>query len=213
MPEIPDEIQEMPPRTSPLEVGRDINGEMPGTTVYVPSGVLGIDTREDFMETYDVNTVIQYLGNLDFDTHIPEYYDCEDRAFWGVAHARYRFPGLPIGVVSGHTSQNHPIPNQDHAVIVMWQSVGRDNQGKAILKPILYDPLPNLPTGYNRLVDNFATVKSVIGFPVGDNIPPIEGRELVPLNNTAIVFDIKRIIYPLHTDDEMGIMDYLKNGW
>ena len=204
---IPSVLKDMPPRTLPLEVGVNINKKMPDKIQHVRSGVLGLETSTDSMETYDVNTVIRYLDGLDFTNYISEYYDCEDRAFWGVAHARYRFPGLPIGVASGRTSQNHPMPGVDHAVIIMWQSVGEDKNKNAILKPVLYDPLP-IP---DRLVDNFATIMSVIGFPVGDKTPPIEGRKLVPLNNTAIVFDEKRIIYPLHTKDGKGILDYLQN--
>jgi len=196
MAEIPDEIQTMPPLSSPI--GTATIPPMPDGIQRTMSGITELDTDPARVKVYDIDDVMDYLETLDFAKFIKIYHDCEDRAFWGMAHARHRFPGLPIGVASGEAAEGPiaDLPDKRHAVIILWY------QGEEELEHVFWDPLPQ-----HQGTVRFRNIKSIVAFPIGRG--PYTASPLskfTPLNSQALVFDEKRIVY--RKDD---ILSYLKN--
>jgi len=178
-------------------------------------GTTGLNTDRKVMKTHTIdldpiqfpnipptNTVVGYLKSLDFDRYVEDFYDCEDIAFWGMAHARHRFPGCPIGVASGTAPDGHPYAGQRHAVIIVFHSVG----GK-IQPGIFWEPRG--PSGQPiGKIDDLRALKSVVSFPIGagkgpDTVPPLDTLER--LDDQVLLFDETRMIYPLQ-----NVLDYLK---
>lgn len=162
------------------------------------SGTTGLKTSTaiNLIDSFDINEdLIKFLESLNFGKYIPEFYDCEDRALWGMAHLRHMFPGAPIGVASGIAAEG-PVEGQRHAVIILWN---RASGGK--IEPAFWDPLPS----HQGLV-KFGNVKSIFTFPPSDKP---ENTPLVTrsLNNKMLVYDEKRVVYP-----KGDIMNYLINA-
>ena len=70
-------------------------------------------------------TILDYLSKLDYGQYNAPIWDCEDQAFWGVAHVRHRFPGCPIGIASGLAKQGSG--QVQHALVILWCA---DKNGK-----------------------------------------------------------------------------------
>ncbi|MCR3883125.1 hypothetical protein P0O24_02190 [Methanotrichaceae archaeon M04Ac] len=196
MVEIPDEINIMRPLNPPIGVAAI--PPMPDGIRKTGSGINELDTDPGRMKVYDVDDVMDYLETLKYGTYIKIYHDCEDRAFWGMAHARHRFPGLPIGVASGEAVEGPiaDLPDKRHAVIVLWY------QGEREIEPVFWDPLPE-----HQGTVEFRNVRSIIAFPIGRG--PYTPRPLggfTPLNNQALIFDERRIIYR-----KSDVLSYLNN--
>jgi len=92
--------------------------------------------------------ILNYLKSptLHFDEQVADVYDCEDNAFWGVAHTRGKFTGAPMAVAIGYQD------GEKHAVIVFWV------KDKNNYNPQYFDP---------RIKDSIGTfdAKMVVPFP------------------------------------------------
>lgn len=168
------------------------------------NGTTGFDGN--FVRGTDINLVTRFLDGLNFQPYVNEYYDCEDRAFWGTAHIRNKFIGYPVGVISGKCSAGET-SGEDHAMIILWQSIG--NQ----YKPIYYSPLPlgNRHEGvipesmYSPSKYPFSEVKSIVSFPPGPaSISPVDELELL---DGVLIYDENRMIYRSDT-----VFNYLDNS-
>ena len=164
-------------------------------------GTNGLDTDNSIGKSYDINVdLMPHLGRLNYSAYISEYYDCEDRAIWGMAHLRRRFPGCRVGVASGIAPPGHPsFADKPHAVNVLWY------YGNAGFEPLYFDPVAGRvnPPGLNNIA-------SVIAFPTGagaDTVTPLVGMHR--LNDETLLYDKERLIYPLR-DPNKGILDYLE---
>lgn len=151
---------------------------------------VGLDTRDAIMRVYDIEEIQgdkgikQFLSDLTYPPQIDIYYDCEDRALWGAAHVRHKYPGAPIGVLSG-TADYDPVKNKEHAVIILWFN-GENGLQKEFWDPILKTKV------------DFPRIKSTMAFPVG-KLP----------GAMALMYDEKRMVYPLNGDG--GLLNYLQN--
>jgi hypothetical protein len=67
------------------------------------------------------------LGSLDYGTRDGEFYDCEDRALWGIAHVRHWFPGVPVGLAAGDVHLGGALEGA-HACIVVWYLEGNETK-------------------------------------------------------------------------------------
>ena len=110
-------------------------------------------------------TISGYLKGLNYDGHEDNKWDCEDRAYWGVAQTRCKFPGLPMAVALGK-AKTEPIKGRNHAVILFWAKVGEDDH-----KPHYLDPDGKL----NKIVD--FDVRAILTFPVHRPNAPGGGRK------------------------------------
>ena len=217
-------IKSMPPITQPIDIVTI--GDGPDDLTGTGFGTTGLNTKKRIMRVYDVEdidddkvSVIAYLKKLDFGNYVDTYYDCEDRAFWGVAHVRHRFPGVPIGVASGIVPSGHPLlrgkdPGTKiaHAIIILWYN------GKRGLEYLHWDPLPvsvgggkKVPYGKVNL-PGLDEVASITAFPIGrgpdETTTPVTSDKFVSLDGSALIFDKDRLIYPLR-DGGKGILEYL----
>lgn len=196
------------PRAKPIDT---YDGPFPGGLVLDPSekgflglykdGLMGAAGEYDTGETnpYDENKthkeVFNYLRSLNHTFHVDNYYDCEDRAFWTMAHVRNKFPNFPIGIISGKVKY---VNNQEHALIVLWYKKGPElHYSYWDPKKPGFVPIDSIEPG---------NIKAVIAFPLGlDKVAPIPGT-LPSLRGKVLIFDNKRLIY--HLDD---ISEYLVN--
>lgn len=161
---------------------------------------------KDMNITQDKQAVINILESLHYGTHVPEFYDCEDRAFWGVAHVRNAFPGCPVGVISGKAAYMN---NENHAIVMFF--IKENNK----FKLVLYDPIKK--HGEVELNDQtgFHSVMSAVAFPICDK--PVgelfRGHPRHQLGSESrkdfLIFDANRLIYPLRRENK-GILDYLE---
>ena len=182
-----------------------------------PSGFFGVAGGTTMFDTdfkdmnilQDKQAVIDILESLHYGTYVPEFYDCEDRAFWGAAHVRNAIPGYPIGVISGKAAY---MQNQDHAIVMFF--VKEDNK----LKLVLYDPIKAHGEVKLNNQTGFHSVMSTVAFPICDK--PVgqlfTGHPKYQLGDKShkdfLIFDNKRLIYPLRKQNN-GILDYLERGF
>lgn len=169
------------------------------------TGTTGLD--EGFIRVPPINEVETYLNGLDFNDYVSEYYDCDDRAFWGVAHVRARFYGCPVGVISGTCSVGDTA-GERHAMIILWEKIGNAHI------PRYYSPLPVGGGSYEGLIAEssyspakypFSEVKSIISFPPGPaTMTPVDELELL---DGVLIYDENRMIYRSDT-----VFNYLKQG-
>lgn len=159
------------------------------------------------------NKVLHYLDTIDNNRYVDEYYDCEDRALWVMAHVRNRFVGEPIAVGSGKTKlgEGDPHPGEDHARIILWYI----EDGK--LEHLYWEPEPKQNGRPFGVVGELGQVKSIIAFPISpighkSDLSPFKELDYDPLNGQIIIFDSRRMIYKLRENSpRLGILDYLNN--
>jgi hypothetical protein len=162
----------------------------------------------------DPNKIMDYLDTLTYEPfslgNIPEdqdAWDCEDRAYWGIAHVRFKYPGFPIGVAEGKNDKG-----QDHAVIILWYQ--KDDKS---LDYLYYDPTKQVPSK-RRLGKNFGVPYRITAFPVApkgqkEAVPPqLENDSKESIYGHHITLDDYWFIYPLRTKDKKGILDFLEGG-
>jgi len=152
--------------------------------------------------TYD--KVIEYMREIDFGANKQKdnEWDCVDRAIWGIAHVRHRFPGCPVGMAEGLASVG-TIVKQDHAVMVIWDKDFKYHYcdpiqlGKEVTfhnKPTRIIALPFASEGENDTVEPFTKL----------NLPRLQ-------NGNYVRWDTEYKIYPETTNDRNGVKDYLWN--
>ncbi|VVB66972.1 Uncharacterised protein [uncultured archaeon] len=170
----------------------------------IGAGATGLNTGI-IMHPYPIEIVEDELKKLNYGKYIKEFYDCEDRAFWGVMHLRHKFPGVPVGVVSGQAVEGpvSEMADRSHAVILLWY------RERGELKYVFWDPLPEHQGEIKFDPSIFIT------FPIGK--PEIPMVNPVPtdyyrINNNTVVFDQRRMVYELRTEDKKGLLDYLERG-
>lgn len=149
-----------------------------------------------------IPSVVQYLSNnVDFGNTTEQKnneWDCVDRALWGIAYARQKFPGMAVGMAMGKASVGS-IKDADHAVMIIWDG---NNY-------LYHDPLqPGKPV-------TFTSIQGVFAFPFGadgqkDIIDPLKSIILDRMmDNKYVHWDTEYKIYPTKTADRRGIEDYL----
>lgn len=158
---------------------------------------------------HDPSDVLHYLHSLDYGKHVDNLYDCEDRAFWGIAHARSRFPGQPMAVAIGNVVGG-PFDGQNHAVIAFWA------KDKGLYKNFYFDPegkVSWVPKVKGGLV-NFDT-KILIPYPVyRPNSGSGKQRDLPPFDqftwkSGAVILDRSYKLFDASSIKKM--MDFLRN--
>jgi hypothetical protein len=141
--------------------------------------------------------VLDYLASLDYGVYNPEIWDCEDRAFWGVAHARHKFPGLAIGVASGKRKRGGK--EEDHAVIILWDTDDDGHISKSS-KYYFYDPdLIRIKSPKPPILEEETefTLELIVPFPMSkthstQSIPPLDREEFKnPIENKHFIWDYK----------------------
>jgi hypothetical protein len=177
----------------------DIKKFPPGLTG-TPKGNTGLD--EGFIHAYSLgwvpepgNTtpkVLDYLASLDYGVYELPIWDCEDLAFWGVAHVRHRFPGCPIGIASGTAYRENQWVG--HAVIILWDTDDKGNISKSS-KYYFFDP-DRIKSGNPILKEGTEfKMELVVPFPMGQTyspqtIPPLDKSEFnKPLINYYFIWD------------------------
>jgi hypothetical protein len=144
----------------------------PGIT---PVG-LGTTGMSDDALSYPRNDVLKHLKSVKYDVADAEgeSWDCEDMAFFGIASARCKFPGIRIGCLI----------NTQHALITFWYKDG--NQ----LIQAYYDPTSDEePSQFQSDV--------LVGFPPAGlsghkEIPPYDNARSYPYlygNKAALFLD------------------------
>jgi hypothetical protein len=157
--------------------------------------------------------VFSYLKSLNHKFHVPIWYDCEDRALWTMAHVRNRFPGLPIGIISG-VAPGGALSGQRHAFNILWWRK-KDKILYSLWDPVL-DDFYEIEDFQNKIGE----MRAIIAFPPSvdrnERMNPITERypSLFPLSSKEkghiIPFDERRLIYPF--SGEKGLGKYLQDN-
>ncbi len=188
-------------------------------------GTTGLDL--DIAKPYREKMIQKFLGLLDYNSYVPEYYDCEDRALWGMAHVRQKFIGCPIGIVDG-IAEYPELSDRQHAIIVFWYEAATETGYEYRYK--LWDPLPKSGTSIGEITldpkSGFHSPQKVIAFPIGNgqvDVPFIKDffrNSLWPTDiKFSVQFDNKYLEYPLRTyvDEKTGkrigpgMLEYLED--
>lgn len=203
-----------------MSLGDEIRGKMPLIidpidTAGIPDRPSGITSVRKGTTGLDINLAIPYLKDqlldhlekLDFGIYVKNYYDCEDRAFWGMAHLRRYFPGCPVGVAVGEADYLTSA-DKGHAIIVLWHEVNEG--GKFVYKPVYWDPLKTR----GEVTTSQFHIKSVLAFPIGIGLRAVEPLTSYnkSLDKHMLIFDTERLIYDTRTGDhdKPGILEYLE---
>jgi hypothetical protein len=166
---------------------RTISG--PGNIVNANMGVgTGLKTDPTLIKYVLPNEIDNFLKSVKYEPYVTMYRDCDNQAYWGWAHLRHRFPGVPSGIASGINDQGIA-----HAEIMYWV------EGSA--QPIFWDQNRKSPVG------NYQTIYSAIAFPWGSipcSIPPF--ASFTPLANPGFFYNESYHVYP-----KQAIVNYLTN--
>ncbi|GEM_PF-1509399 len=155
------------------------------------------------------SNVFSYLDSLNIREDYREiWFDCEDVALSTMAHARNKFPGLPIGIVSG-VALKGSIKGQRHAFNILWWRKGKKFYYS------LWDPMQKDFYEIDRFLEKIGEMRAIIAFPTKGNervepIPENFSSRGLSLEGKVIAFDEKRLIYPFGGDD--GIKSYLEEN-
>lgn len=142
-------------------------------------------------------SVIRYLENLPWDPYQFDFWDCEDRAFWGIANARCQFKGIPMGAAIGTAIEgNFPDKsNIGHALIVFWKQVEDTFQpvyfdpAEGLRREVQFDPKIIIPFPIYRPNDNKSVRRELPPF---ENVPYIQ-EGCFALDNDYSIIDIAPI--------------------
>jgi hypothetical protein len=148
-------------------------------------GNTGLDI--DSSLPWNEGDVIAYLKRLDYGAYIPTIWDCEDRAFWGVAHVRHRFSGCPIGIASGKAKIGGE--EVQHAVIILWCP---DEHGKISesSRYIYFDPDKNSEIDKTSFTPELIVPFSVNKTKLKQKIPPLNDAGFEkPLDGVYFIWD------------------------
>lgn len=99
--------------------------------------------ESDILKSYTEGKIMDALNterstNPKFSKDIPGFWECTDRAYWGVSVVRCKCPGTPMGVAIG-TGKVGKVVGQPHAVIYFWTWDFNNNSWTQT--PSIYDPL------------------------------------------------------------------------
>lgn len=190
-----EDLSKMPPLVDPIgridfRIGNDReNIKGPRNIINANEGV-GTGLKNDPLLIFPVNAnaIDTFLKSLDYGAYIKTWYDCDNQAYWGMAHLRHRWPGICCGVASGINDRG-----EKHAEIMYWLD--------GVAHPYFWDQ--------NRAttVGDYRKIHSAIAFPWGslpDTKPPFNGFK--PISNPAFFYNEKYLIYPTQF-----IIDFLKN--
>jgi len=148
-------------------------------------GNTGIDI--DSSLPWNEDDIIAYLKKINYGEYISTIWDCEDRAFWGVAHVRRRFSGCPIGIASGKAKIGGA--EVQHAVIILWCP---DEHGKISesSRYIYFDPDKNSPIDEASFTPELIVPFSVDKTRSKQKIPPLNGAGFEkPLEGVYFIWD------------------------
>jgi len=182
--------------------------KMPNDISYLPFRTT-TGMWSDYVHAHNPNDVVNYLQSLDYGSHVDNVYDCEDRAFWGIAHARSRFPGQPMAAAIGK-AVGGPFDGQNHAVIAFWA------KDRNIYKNFYFDPEVKVSGSAKVKGDlvNFDT-KILVPFPMWrKNSKSGKQEELPPFNkgfsyqSGAAVLDRSYTLF--NADSHNKMMDFLE---
>jgi hypothetical protein len=190
---------------APLESVKNSELSVPAGWVQVADNVTsGLNASRVNPKGPTVDEVVRYLRTLNFgiDNQVDDKWDCSERAIWGIAHARHRFPGFAIGMAEGK-GQVGSVNGKDHAVIILFE--------KGLGSYIYFDPLfPNMqPYEFDP------HPVRITAFPFGadgqkDTVEPIKSLNMTRIkDNNYVSWDANYWLYPLTTADRKGVLDYL----
>ncbi len=181
--------------------------EMPNNVSYIPFKSTTGMWRE-VIAPHNPDAVLNTLQDLTYDPYQTEYYDCEDRAFWGLAHIRSKFPAIPAAVAIG-IAVDSPFTGQPHAVIAFWTF--KNNKYEVNF----YDPevknsdrakVGDLVKFDTKMVVSYPVYRPNFGFGHQEELPPFE--KFVYTNGAMVLDRNYDLIDP---ESSKKIMDYLGN--
>lgn len=183
----------------------DLDIEFPLTNPPVPKGCNSLADEDAFINYERKSKIIDYLKEIDYGDYEAEIYDCEDRAFWGIAHVRHMYPGFPIGMAQGKAQPPY-YNNEDHALIILWYRIGRISKYTYFDQESLEEIAPS--DGIFGKDQEFLDI--VIGFPddkTGKGFKPLPFPSLTQIKGRkSIGLDFVHEFYP-----KEDLIDYLVN--
>jgi hypothetical protein len=214
------DLGKLPPLTQPIKTAVNIDADRKSNAGWGPlkdaaSTASGIELRK--VQFQALVPVKNYLDSLDYgpilvgDRKTVYPWDCADRALWAIAHARHRFPGLPMAIAEGKGQVGAGIKGQDHAVVLLWWKKDQNTTDY-----VYYDPA--LKRYLTDKINDFGPIVRITAFPITkrdapNNIQPLNlGSITDEIIGRSITMDEYINIYPLHTDDKKGVLDYLEGG-
>jgi hypothetical protein len=162
--------------------------------------------------TPKADEIIQYLNSLNYGGRgiIEDQWDCSEKALWGIAHARFKFPGCAIGMAEGIATQGDAT-GQQHAVIAIWERKSNKPEAKDLSFRCYYDPIEGPVTFDSKPA-------RIIAFPFGkkgsiDTVEPIKSLHMSRIENgNCVSWENQYWLYPFRTDNRKGILDYLSGA-
>jgi len=210
MPNLGDELQKITdlgirPRRDPIGIINDdeLHADILsfGLAISENPGKMKLNTNKTVMREYSLvgnedTSLMPLLSKLKIFKDLIHHLDCDDRAIWLAAHARRRFPGIPIGIVWGK-SDDPRLADPRHAVNVIWHSDGK--------KRLFWEPLMNLDGSHED--ESFPFQNWLTTFPEGNIRAEVNFPMANILDKKALLLDQVRMVYPLEGDG--GLLDYV----
>lgn len=150
--------------------------EMPSQIKYIqPDADGSTGLWSNFVNPFPESEILKFLRGLDYGKRKEDVWDCEARAFYGIAKARCDLRGCPIGAAIGKAIEGNFVDKQKefHTLIVFWHhntSVFFDPDD-TLKRPVQFEPHivipfpvfpPNDPDAVRKDVppfDNFTWIK------------------------------------------------------
>jgi hypothetical protein len=219
------------PLIPPLEIDVLVDGAHSSAGGPLPdtgSCTSGISKKFISWRHQNLLPVLEFLNGLDYGPNLQggglegdafhkatDHWDCDDKAFWAIAHARRKFTGLPMAIAEG-TGRVGGVAGQPHAIVVIWREKDPVNHE---IEHIYYDPaLPGLDRVILDKTNGFGPIERITAFPIskrsaGIIIDPLDkiGKDFF---GHSITMDAFVRFYPMKGKDNngVGVLDFLENG-
>lgn len=153
----------------------------------------------NFINPFRESEVLRFLKDLNYGNRKENVWDCEARAFYGIAQARCKFRGCPIGAAIGRAIEGNFGGKQQefHTLIVFWHHN----------TSVFFDPDATL----NRVVRFEPHI--VVPFPVfPPNDPDAIRRDIAPFDRFSLIRQGSLALNTeYHTVDVNQVKEVLKN--
>lgn len=169
---------------------------MPDGIDAVSQDFIGTTGTWSYVTPHPKLQVLDFLTKkVSYDTYQEDIWDCEDRAFWGIAKARCQFIGCPMGAAIGKPIEGNFSKDMDHTLIVFWHYSGNQYEpiffdpDDSLKREVRFSPRIIIPFPIHRYHDPNAVRKELPPF---ENFPQIKNGYFA-LDNNYNITDINKI--------------------
>lgn len=191
-----------------MDTGKGLN--VPTGFSVITKGTTGMWYNQiEHYTKYGNNGIIPNLKGINYGTYQTNFWDCDSKAYYGIANARCKMPGVAIGLAAGKALYEEMKGKGNHSIIIAWAK-----NGGGEYTHFYYDPADNV---HREIRPDEFVPDFIVPFPTYWPIGyPNERKDIPPFNNWALAGTSKNPGYIMLNPNygvgqSQGILNYLAN--